>query len=102
MVSDITQGKNFQILVIFPTDTFSHLLGIALCLHSSETLPGEYNIYVAHSHDRELNRGIFLSSVLVCPSAASPVLLCYLGDGSVLPCYGTVTWNSPVLCEWMK
>lgn len=75
MVSDITQGKDFQILVIFPTDTFSQLLGIALCLHSPEALPGEQNIYVSHSHDRELNKGIFLSNILVCPSTASPVLL---------------------------
>lgn len=71
MVSDSSQGKNFQILVIFQTDTFSHLLRIALCLHSSEALPGEYNIYVSHSHDGELNREIFLSNILVCPSAAS-------------------------------
>lgn len=75
MVTDITQGKDFQISVIFPTDIFSHLLGIALCLHNSEALPGEYNIYVSHSLDRELNGGIFLSNILVCPSAASPVLL---------------------------
>lgn len=49
MVTDITQGRNFQTLVIFPTDIFSYLLRIALCHHNSKPLPGEYYIYASHS-----------------------------------------------------
>lgn len=44
MVTDITQGRNFQTLVIFPTDIFSYLLRIALCHHNSKPLPGEYYV----------------------------------------------------------
>lgn len=84
MVTDITQGKNFQTSAIFLTDIFSYLLRIALCHHNSKPLPGEYYIYTSHSCEGELNRSIFLSNVLVCSATSLMWLPVVLLDGSVL------------------